>query len=67
MVASCPCALVLSVPLTFFSGIGAVSKKGALVKGSTYLQTLSGLNTLVVDKTGTITKGEFTVVETEWQ
>ena len=65
LVASCPCALVLSVPLTFFSGIGAVSKKGALVKGSTYLQTLSGLNTLVVDKTGTITKGEFTVVETD--
>ena len=65
LVTSCPCALVLSVPLTFFSGIGAVSKKGALVKGSTYLQTLSGLNTLVVDKTGTITKGEFTVVETD--
>ena len=65
LVASCPCALVLSVPLTFFSGIGAVSKKDALVKGSTYLQTLSGLNTLVVDKTGTITKGEFTVVETD--
>ena len=65
LVASCPCALVLSVPLTFFSGIGAISKKGALVKGSTYLQTLSGLNTLVVDKTGTITKGEFTVVETD--
>ena len=65
LVASCPCALVLSVPLTFFSGIGAISKKGALVKGSTYLQTLSGLNPLVVDKTGTITKGEFTVVETD--
>lgn len=65
LVASCPCALVLSVPLTFFSGIGAISKKGVLIKGSTYLQTLSNINTLVADKTGTITKGEFTVSETD--
>ncbi|MDR2648686.1 MAG: heavy metal translocating P-type ATPase [Clostridiales bacterium] len=58
---SCPCALVASVPLTFFSGIGACSKKGILVKGGNYLQTLSTIDTVVFDKTGTLTKGVFRV------
>lgn len=61
LVISCPCALVLSVPLGFFSGIGAAAKKGILVKGSNYLQALSKLNTVVFDKTGTLTKGIFGV------
>ena len=59
---SCPCALHLSVPLSFFSGIGALSKKGVLVKGSTFVQSLSEASIVVFDKTGTITKGVFNVV-----
>lgn len=65
LVTSCPCALVISVPLSFFGGIGGASKKGILVKGSTYLQDLSEVRTLVFDKTGTITKGNFTVTNVE--
>lgn len=63
LVASCPCALVVSIPLTFFSGIGALSKKGVLVKGSNYLQLLAELDAIAMDKTGTITKGHFNVTE----
>ena len=63
LVISCPCALVISVPLGFFGGIGAASKIGVLVKGSNYLEALSEMNTLVFDKTGTLTKGEFKVSE----
>ncbi len=61
LVISCPCALVISVPLGFFGGIGASSKIGVLVKGSNYLELLSQVNTVVFDKTGTLTKGEFKV------
>ena len=63
LVISCPCALVISVPLGFFGGIGAASKQGALVKGSNYLEALSEMKTIVFDKTGTLTKGEFVVSE----
>ncbi len=63
LVISCPCALVISVPMGFFGGIGAASKHGILVKGSNYLEAVSEMTTIVMDKTGTLTKGEFKVVE----
>jgi Cd2+/Zn2+-exporting ATPase len=63
LVISCPCALVLSIPLTFFAGIGAASKNGILVKGSNYLEALSNVETVVFDKTGTLTKGVFKLTE----
>ena len=61
LVASCPCALVISIPLTFFAGIGGASKAGVLVKGSNYLETLSHTGIVVFDKTGTLTRGVFEV------
>lgn len=63
LVISCPCALVISIPLTFFGGIGAASKKGILVKGSNYLEALNSVETIVFDKTGTLTKGVFEVTD----
>ena len=63
LVVSCPCALVLSIPLSFFGGIGSASKNGILIKGSNYLEALRKANTVVLDKTGTITKGVFKVTE----
>lgn len=61
LVVSCPCALVISVPLTFFGGIGGASRRGILVKGANYMDTLAKLGTIVFDKTGTLTHGEFAV------
>ena len=63
LVISCPCALVISVPLTFFSGIGGASRRGILVKGAGYLETLAQTDIAVFDKTGTLTKGEFAVTD----
>ena len=63
LVISCPCALVISVPLTFFSGIGGASRRGILIKGAGYLETLAQADIAVFDKTGTLTRGEFSVTE----
>lgn len=63
LVISCPCALVISVPLSFFGGIGGASKEGILVKGSNYLELLAKADTILMDKTGTLTKGTFNVTE----
>ena len=65
LVISCPCALVISVPLSFFGGLGGASKAGILIKGSNYLEILAGTEIVVMDKTGTLTKGSFAVAETE--
>lgn len=63
LIVSCPCALVISVPLTFFSGIGCASRHGILIKGSSFMEVLSKAETIVTDKTGTLTTGEFSVSE----
>lgn len=65
LIISCPCALVISVPLSFFGGIGCASKNGILVKGSNYLEVLAKAQTVVMDKTGTLTEGKFYVTETK--
>lgn len=65
LVVSCPCAIAISVPLSYFSGIGKASKEGILIKGSDYLDALSKINTIIFDKTGTITTGEFSNYELE--
>ncbi len=63
LVVSCPCALVISIPLSFFAGIGCASKNGILIKGGTYIEKLPKIDTIIFDKTGTITKGIFTIQE----
>lgn len=63
LVISCPCALVISIPLSFFGGIGCASSNGILVKGSNYLEELSKTKYIVFDKTGTLTKGVFEVIK----
>ena len=63
LVSSCPCALVISIPLGFFGGIGGASRNGILIKGGNYLETLSKVGYVVFDKTGTLTKGNFKVVD----
>ncbi len=63
LVVSCPCALVLSVPLSFFGGLGAISKTGVMVKGSIHIESLSKMKSIAFDKTGTITKGKFSVID----
>lgn len=65
LVVSCPCALVISVPLSFFGGLGAASKQGILMKGSNYLEAMGNLDTVVFDKTGTLTTGKFQVAKVE--
>lgn len=65
LVISCPCALVISIPLSYFAGIGAASRRGILFKGSNYLDALAGVDTVVMDKTGTLTTGEFSVAQVE--
>ena len=65
LVVSCPCALVISVPLSYFGGLGGASKRGILIKGSNYLEAFSGAKTVVFDKTGTLTKGVFRVSEVQ--
>ena len=63
LVVSCPCALVISIPLSFFAGIGGASRDGILIKGSNYLETLSKVKTVVLDKTGTLTQGKFEIID----
>ena len=63
LVISCPCALVISVPLSFFGGIGKACRNGILVKGSSAIENLAAIKTVVFDKTGTLTKGVFMVTE----
>ena len=65
LVISCPCALVISIPLSFFSAIGGAGRQGILIKGANYLETLSKVRTVVLDKTGTLTEGQFRVIEIE--
>lgn len=67
LVVSCPCALVISVPLTFFGGIGGASRRGILIKGANYIDQLAAVNTVVFDKTGTLTNGTFRVVDVKCQ